>query len=241
MTKELNRGMLADTAGAIAERVDTVFASLEALREAALPIFAAPRVRHEDLAALESTVANVIDSHDGLLTGAGVAVSPGALSNTSAWMQSWHVSAAGLRFTRHSLNPSSVDFYNYTEMPWYRQPRATRKPYISGPYMDFGGTDLRIITAALPVDSWNDSTSVVAADLSLPSFERILLRMIHTFDPEIALVSPGGRVIATNSASIAAAGKITRAPRSKLHIPTQRVQCPWELWSYYLTDRASSA
>ncbi|WP_167197428.1 cache domain-containing protein [Brevibacterium pigmentatum] len=232
MRSERNHKFLADTADTIAERVDSVFASLEALRDAALPIFDAPRVRHEDLAVLEPSVADIIGDHDGLLTGAGVAVSPGALSNTSAWMQSWHVSASGLRFTRHSLNPSSVDFYNYTEMPWYQQPRATREAYISGPYMDFGGTDSRIITAALPVDSWNDSTSVVAADLSLPSFERILLSTIHTFDPETALISPSGRVIATNSASIAAAGKTTRDPKSRVRIPALRVQCSWELCSF---------
>lgn len=232
MTSERNHEIIVDTARTIAECVDTVFASLETLRNAALPIFDSPRVRHEDLAALEPTVADIIENQDGLLTGAGVAVSPGALTNTSAWMQSWHVSASGLRFTRHSLNRSSVDFYNYTEMPWYQQPRTTRETYISGPYMDFGGTDSRIITAALPVDSWNDSTSVVAADLSLPSFERILLRTIHTFDPETALISPGGRVIATNSAYIAAAGKTTRAPKSTVPIPALRVQCPWELCSF---------
>lgn len=222
--------VLREAVGRLAERIDGVFRSLHELRAVAAPLLNAPEVRHDALAGLQPTAQAIIDRHEGLVNGAGLAVAPGALSDAAAWMQSWHRSGSELSLTRHSLNPTAVNYYDYTEMEWFREPVARGEPHLAGPYMDFGGTDRRIVTAALPVSAWNDSVSVLVADLSLPSLERILLAALGASCGGAALVTSGGKVIATNSALVAVTGRSEPGLTSAVaEVPTTEVAIGWRL------------
>ncbi|MFF2315337.1 hypothetical protein ACFVTE_03620 [Arthrobacter sp. NPDC058097] len=35
-------------------------------------------------------------------------------------------------------------------MTWYERPLASGQPELIGPYIDFGGADMKIVTASLP-------------------------------------------------------------------------------------------
>lgn len=220
---------LADAACTIARHIDAIFASLETLSEAVSPILGSRDSQLSDLEGIRSVVASTIHEHNGLVTGAGLAVGPGTFAETAAWMQAWHVRDNQLQLTRHSMNPSSVDFYDYTEAPWYREPRSSGHAFLTSPYMDFGGTDTRIVTAAIPVSGHDDTLCVVAADLSLAALERILLSAIGASSIEAALITRSQRVVATNSARLYLQGRMQRVLDSAIEIETQRVDCGWRL------------
>lgn len=224
--------VLRDASALVSIQIDEVFRSLLELRDAASPLLNAPNVRHEALSDLKPIARIIIDRHRGLISGAGLAVAPGALADTLAWMQSWHRVGSVLSLTRHSLNPTSVNYYDYTDMDWFREPVNNGLPYLAGPYMDFGGTDRRIITAAVPVDSWNDTVSVIVADLSLSSLEHGLLSALGPHQGEVALVTAAGKVIATNSARLAVSGRVEIADASRIaEVSTSEVTTDWLLLS----------
>ena len=144
----------------VASRIDGVFRSLKEFRDEASPLLNAPDVHHRDLANLQPVAHAMIERHAGLVSGAGLAVAPGALADASAWMQSWHRAGSSLSLTRHSLNPSAVNYYDYTDMEWYREPATRGEPYLTDPYMDFGGTERMIVTAAIPAHSGSSELRV---------------------------------------------------------------------------------
>ena len=226
----LSKSVLRSVSEQVASQIDGVFLSLIELRDAAAPLLNAPDVHHEALADLKPIAHSIIDRHNGLVSGAGLAVAPGALADATAWMQSWHRIGSVLTLTRHSLNPTAVNYYDYTDMEWFREPVEYRVPYLAGPYMDFGGTNRRIITAAVPVNSWNNTISVIVADLSLSSLERILLSALGMYREGVALVTAGGKVIATNSAFAAISGRVdTSAAPLIAELPATEVALDWRL------------
>ena len=48
-------------------------------------------------------------------------------------------------FIPHNLNPASINYYDYTEMTWYERPLTSGQPELIGPYMDFGGADMKTL------------------------------------------------------------------------------------------------
>ncbi|GAA4282519.1 hypothetical protein GCM10022261_00500 [Brevibacterium daeguense] len=228
MSKALESALL-ESSETIAQYLDAVFQSLDELRRAASPLLASSMVKHDSLDELEPLVRSIIEQHDGLVISAGVAVAPGVLVDAPAWMQSWHWTGSKLGFTRHDLNPDSINFYDYIDMAWFKTPAEQGRPVVAGPYMDFGATDARIITASMPTASRNSTVSVVAADLSLERLEYLLLTSLGPLEPAIALLSKTGKVIATNSAKVAVTGELPKPWQFTVLIPTTAIDSSWRL------------
>jgi hypothetical protein len=155
------------------------------------------------LAALEPAVLSLAQHHGSLVDGAGVAVAPGLLADAETWLQWWRYRSDRLEFTPHSLNPTSVNFYDYTDMTWFRGTVESKGPQLTGPYVDFGGTDLKIVTASLPVDS-HGRISVVGVDLSMTELELLFLRSLGRQESDVVLVTDSGKVVASNTGRYAA-------------------------------------
>lgn len=217
------------TGASVGEKLDAVFDSLETLRHEASSLLEVPQPTHFSLASLEPVVASIISEHDGLVLGAGLAVAPGALADTAAWMQSWHRRGEALSFTRHSLNPSSMSYYDYTNMEWFQAPVATEQAALTGPYMDFGGTDTLIVTASTPVRSQHGTVSVLAADLSLSRIETLFLHALGEQGSEVALLTGKGRVVATNSARLAVEAVAADHVVAVADIPMTPMAKPWSI------------
>lgn len=218
-----------EAAGELSRRLNRVFESLERLRDTVAPILADPEATHTRLARIEPQVRRLLNSHGGFVTNAGVAVAPGALNDVPAWMQSWHRSATGPRLTNHSLNPSSMSYYDYTEMEWFTVPSTTRAPVLHGPYVDFGGVDSRIITAAIPAVEVRGNVSVIAADLGLEELERLLLRLVGSQSPEVAIVTENDTVVASNSARLLVAGMLAAEPAREHLLTAPSLPPVWRL------------
>lgn len=228
MSKPLNQAAR-EAADVLAQSLDAVFESLQALREAAEPLLNSPNVTSSDLMLLEPTVRALIDRHQGMVDGAGVAVAPGLLGDAETWMQSWHTHGGELGFTKHSLNPASVNYYDYTHMSWYQRPVASGAAVLTGPYWDFGGTDTTIVTASLPVPGPENRVSVVAADLSVHHLEVTFLRALGRQELPVALVSESGKVVASNSARYAVGRTAADVRAQSIALPLRSLTDLWQV------------
>lgn len=133
-----------------------------------------------------------------LVIGAGYAAAPGVVNGEDRYMLWWQ--RRGDTFARLRLNfePTSVDVYDFLEMDWFRGARASRRPYLYGPYLDYSGSGLYVFTGVVPV--WGeDFIGVAGADLPVRETERRLTRLLRGIDLPAVVVTGERRVIATNS------------------------------------------
>lgn len=237
MTEPLGTA-IESTARVIGDHIDRVFDSLAALRPLVLDLAgSAGPVYRKTLKALREPVGELIQAHAGLVDGAGLAVAPGILADADLWLQWWRRGSDGeLHFTEHAFNPDSVNFYDYTALDWFGIPAATGEPVLVGPYVDSGGTDLRVITGALAVAHDENRSSVLAADLSLGYLEMLFLRSLRRREQHVALVTGTGKVVVSNTARHATGTLLTpkalheAEPSLSLRVPTSRISTdPWRL------------
>ena len=153
--------------------------------------------------ALKPVVDKVIAGLDGLVDSAGVSVVPGVLADADSWHQWWSLVKGKLVFIPHNLNPASIKYYDYTNMTWFERPAASGGPELTGPYIDFGGADVKVVTASRPVLRGNETVAVAGADLSLEQIQRSFLLGLGRRDEHIALITETGKIVASNSARFA--------------------------------------
>lgn len=190
-----------EAAKKIGSLLDEVFNGLSTLVPLVGVIAASGCTVRSDLDVLRAPVEELILTAGGLVDGAGVAAAPGLLDNTEKWLQWYRRGRSGeVEFTSHSFNPISVSYYDYTAMSWFQVPVATGQPSLAGPYIDIGGTDLKIVTASVPVVHTVELCSVIAADLSLDFLESVFLRALGRRHGQILLVTQSGKVVASNTA-----------------------------------------
>lgn len=211
--------------------VDSVFESLEMLRDIAVPILNKSNVSREHLKGLQEPVETIIEKHQGLVSGAGIAIAPGALAQTDIWMQAWHKKSDAITLTTHSLNPASINYYDYTDMDWFKVPTETGEPFITAPYVDFGGTDQLIITAGIPASCRNQTVSAVVADVNISVLEKRFLSVVLDESSSYSLITEHGKVIATNSARNAVTKQVTLSDQIYVNLESSKVATGWKIVS----------
>jgi hypothetical protein len=207
--------VLHSTATALAQRLDRVFSNLEVLAEETTKIIAPSGTSRSMLEALRPVVQRIVVEEGGLVDSAGVSVAPGLLTDADTWHQWWSFIAGQLVFIPHNLNPASINYYDYTEMMWFERPLSSGRPELTGPYLDFGGANMKVVTASRPVLSGSLTAGVAGADLSMDFIERIFLGSLGRRDEHIALITETGKVVASNSARFAP-GTRFEGPRTGL-------------------------
>jgi hypothetical protein len=230
MTSGLDQ-VLVSTAQVLAGLLDGVFADLKDLAAQASPLLSGSGGAFQ-LEQLKPLVEQILAKEAGLVDGAGLATAPGSLKDHDTWLQWWRLNGDAIVFTPHNLNPASLNYYDYTEMIWFQRPVLSGKAEITGPYIDFGGTDTKVITASLPVDHGPDLRSVAGADLSMDYLERRFLRSLGARGERIALVTESGKIIASNDSRMVAG---TRTGTENPPASSVPVQClalqrpPWQV------------
>lgn len=192
------------TAELIGARLDAVFDDLNNLLPDILRIAdAAPgkRPTKADFEPLRPQLQAMIARHGGLVDGAGIAFGQGVLRDAAWWLEWWRLGQGGEpEFAAHVFNPDSIRFYDYSAMSWFQRPTTSGQAQAMGPYVDSGGTDLNIVTLAVPFQTSDGNRSVLGADLHLPVLATIFLKSVATKDPSVILVNDGGRVVTSNTA-----------------------------------------
>jgi len=202
------RETLERTAEALSSSIGSVFDDLEKIAGAvsAAAVNAPGVPRRSAFHFLKQEMANFIDQHSGVIVGAGIAYAPGSLPEAPHWIEWWRTqpssSSGEARFVTHDLNPDSLNYYDYTGREWFTVPSASGKQVAVGPYVDFGGININIITLCVPANT-PQGTHVLGGDLTLAKLEGVFLKALQRHDPSVVLLGPNGRVIASNDARIA--------------------------------------
>lgn len=224
--------VLQSTARALGQSLERVFADLVVLDKATTRILAEPGTSRTKLESLRPVVEDIVLKHGGLVDSAGVSVARGLFSDADAWHQWWSLIGGKLVFIPHNLNPASINYYDYTEMTWYERPLASGRPELIGPYIDFGGADMKIVTASRPVLHEHRTVAVAGADLSMESIERTFLLNLGRRDEHVALITDTGKVVASNSARFAPGTRFEGSPNGPGSVPVPVADLatpPWHL------------
>lgn len=141
----------------------------------------------------------VVHMGKGLARGAGIAYAPGTAMQSRLWMDWWDAGhSKELAFKPHTFSVGSMQYYDYTRMPWFTNPRAEPRFHLHGPYVDRGGIEQVTITVSLPVESGPFQGSVVGADLVLTEIERLLLTDAEHASSPWALVTDLDRIVVSS-------------------------------------------
>jgi hypothetical protein len=223
------------TAATLSSSINRVFVDLEKIGEAVTAAAAAaPGTSRREFLFLKQELANFIKQHSDLIIGAGIAYAPGSLRETTHWLEWWRTQPAGdPRFVTHDLNPESLNYYDYTTREWFTIPSASGQPVAVGPYVDFGGINVSIITLCVPAPT-AQGTHILGCDLTLANLEGIFLRALQLRAPVVVLLGPNGRVIASNNARIATGTLLLEEDLRRANIalevsPGDPTRLPWKL------------
>lgn len=224
------------TAAVLSSRISRVFVDLEkiagAVSAAAAAVSGVPR--RSEFLFLKQELANFIKLHSDIIVGAGIAYAPGSLREATHWLEWWRKQRTGEpRFVTHDLNPDSLNYYDYTTRDWFTIPSASGQPVAVGPYVDFGGINVNIITLCVPAPT-AQGIQILGCDLTLANLEGIFLRALQLREPVVVLLGPNGRVIASNNARIATGTLFLEEDMARADIsvdvsPANPARLPWKL------------
>lgn len=214
--------VLATLAGALAD----VFDALGSIRAVLLRRVGSRRLQRADLDALRDLLLGTLAELGHLICGTGVIVAPQVVPRLEWYWRSDPASAP--RRLTVELDPASPSFYDYERAEWFTVPRTTGERWMTGPYVDFGGTDQHIVTLSLPLRARSGTfLGVVAADVRVSAFEPLLLGGLRSLGRPAALVDADRRVIVASDPRLLAGG----APRGE---PAQVVGRPGLSWALAL-------
>ena len=177
----------------------------------------------KDLTPLRDIIDTYLLAPDSCIQGTGVVLEPGILEDSGMYLE-WLRVVAPNRTAPLTLNfnQRSESFYNYQNMPWFSQPKATNQNVVIGPYVDLYGADMYILTFATPIQVKGRFIGIAGADIALNRFERLLLADLMKLEHEALLVSEEGRIIASNTANFIV-GHLARHPFNRLDNPCNQI------------------
>ncbi|MEV4729703.1 cache domain-containing protein [Saccharopolyspora sp. NPDC049426] len=187
----------------IRAQVDRVLDDLGSAQTEVVGMLASARrpLRRAELTRTQPTLWKVLDEHRGFVQGVGLALDDGHLSDAPRWMEWWRSeNDEPARFVRHHLDPGHSHFYDYPTDEWFALPRRTGRSAVTGPFVDFAGTNEHTITLAVPVVHDDGFVDVLGADVAVEGVERLLLGSLRSRTPEIVLLNEHDRVVASTSA-----------------------------------------
>lgn len=192
-----------DVADSISTSIQTVRASVDALRRAVIRLAEATddssvRLSKADLQRLHPLLEGMIEQFGGLLVGAGFVAEPDFLADAAHWLEWRMANDDGFSTMEVTLDANEIADYNYVESEWFAAPKRGVETSVVGPYVDFGGTNAYVVTLTIPVRSGERFMGVVGADLSVDRVEAMLRRLTRTVGLAAMVVTHEGRVIASS-------------------------------------------
>jgi len=189
---------------------EQIFVSLEPLAAAFAELAGdVDKTRPEGLPKLREIIFEVLNTHHGLVTGAGAIAAPDTMPASRYWLEWWWTRTSGEpEALRVNLDPAAPDFFDYTSADWYLTPMRNSTRHVAGPYVDYACTNEFALTVAVPVTIHDRFVGVAAADVLVSSLERRLLPALRTLSEPAVLLNSGGRVIASSSPRFASGMRV---------------------------------
>ena len=186
---------------AVSEAVERVFATVAAVRDAALR----PGARDgfaTGAPVLGEDVRGRLLERGQLAAGLGLVVAPRPERGLPLRLEWWQVDPDDGRLRRldPDLKPSSLGYYDYTATEWFDVPRRTGRRHVVGPYVDVHGTGAYLLTLTEPVHVDGEFAGVAGADVPVRRFETHLLRVLGRSSGSFVLVNDEDRVVLSSAA-----------------------------------------
>jgi hypothetical protein len=130
-----------------------------------------------------------------VLAGAGYAACYAGTDGVPAMV--WWVNGGETVTERsHSVDPDSESFYDYAALRWFKLALESRRPTLSGPFIDTWGSDDYTVTVSLPVVGTDAiARGVLAADVDVRRFIDSLTNDLRSIETPVALVNEVDRVV----------------------------------------------
>lgn len=190
-------------AAGVSALVGPVFDSLEALAGEVLGCRAGSGsgpCTERSLSPLESAIAPRMAAHPSL-TGMGYVAEPGTVAGQERFLIWWQRSGDELARLRLNFDATSVDIYDYLQMEWYQQARDGGARNAFGPYVDYSGAGLYVVTMSVPVVADGVFLGVAGGDVVMSQLEPRLIAILRTATHEAVVVNRERRVLAANTAT----------------------------------------
>jgi hypothetical protein len=174
---------------AVSEVVERIFATVAAVRTAALRSPA-----RDGFATGRSVLGD--DGGAALLEPGQLAVAPSAERGVPLRLEWWQVEPDGqLRAFDPDLRPTSVGYYDYTTAEWFDVPSRTGRRHVVGPHVDVHGTGRYLLTFTEPLVVDGEFVAVAGADVPVRRFESHLLHALGPLPASFLLLNAEGRVV----------------------------------------------
>lgn len=113
----------------------------------------------------------------------------------------------GLRRLVVGTDPGRLDFYDYSETPWYLTTLNDDSLHVTSPYVDYCGTNSYIVTMSRRMQVQGSLLGICGADIVVGELQACLQTHILALPRPSSVVDDDGAVIATNSAEFLGANR----------------------------------
>jgi methyl-accepting chemotaxis protein len=141
------------------------------------------------------------------IMGVGVIAAEGVLSDRARWMEYYTLGDRGPEFLEVELEDRRhPDYYDYVSVEWFARPAETQQAWITGPFVDEGGTNAFMVTVSVPVLARGRFLGVGATDLRVEQIGTLCAPALRRLGAPAALVNHEGRIVASTDARALPAG-----------------------------------
>jgi hypothetical protein len=179
-------------------------------------------------------------SPDTPVLGMGFFPNPAA-SADGADVHWWYQSSNGrpLSKLRVATKPQHIDFYDYGTAPWWLGAINSEALNVTGPYVDYNGTNAYVVTFSRSVQQDGVPLGVIALDVPVGKLQSIWQSALLKLPRPTSVVDHDGLVIATNSGRLLGGtlrlagdrGRVLPVPRTtwRIVISADAISAsPWE-------------
>ncbi len=212
-------------AAEVASAADTATSQGRLLTEAALlPIL--PRIQKVVL-------------RGGPIVGHGFIAAPGAVEGRQRYLLWLQRREGGARRLELNFDPDDVDVYDYLKMEWFTAARDRHVPVLFGPYLDYSGADLLVLTATVPVLASGVFLGVAGADLLMSDVETALVHELKHVEGDSVIVNADRTVVAASSPRWLPGERMKRHPTTERSAWAEIV--PLAAWTGWLLALAAGS
>lgn len=144
--------------------------------------------------------------------GAGFIAAPGVVDLRDRYILWLYRRNGAIRRLRLNFDRTDVNAYDYVEMDWYIQARDLNHTCLTGPYLDYAGSDALVLTITAPVISENTFLGVVAIDLMAQDFEDLITSHLCELPGEVVVTNNERTIVATNSTRWMPGERLSKMP-----------------------------